>query len=155
MLQKLKEFIFGKPPIEIEHEFFGKMFFMGSDIPADNDYWESELTIDGVHFTLTILVNAPKEGPDEKHVSFYQNVTSDLGALFDRCWPIFEPDFKQWTNKEFSGNWKDDFELMSIEIPMDADENNEWTVGYYVDAANHYFTARFIDGKPKFNEIDG
>jgi hypothetical protein len=85
MLQKLKEFIFGKPPIEIGHEFFGKMFFMGGDIPADNDYWESELTIDGVKGSLTILVNAPKEGPDEKHLSFYQNVTSDLGALFDRC----------------------------------------------------------------------
>ena len=34
MLQKLKEFIFGKPPIEIEHEFFGKMFFMGMLIGA-------------------------------------------------------------------------------------------------------------------------
>ena len=24
-----------------------------------------------------------------------------------------------------------------------------------IDAANHYFTARFISGKPKYNEIDG
>ena len=66
-----------------------------------------------------------------------------------------EPDFQQWTGKPFSGNWRDDFELMSIEIPREADENNEWTVGYYIDAANHYFTARFISGKPKYNEIDG
>jgi len=49
----------------------------------------------------------------------------------------------------------DDFQLMSIEIPRDGDANNEWTAGYYVDKANHYFTARFIDGEPGYNEIDG
>ncbi len=104
---------------------------------------------------LTVLINAPREGPTEKHVGFYKNAISDLDALFNKCWPIFEPDFKQWTNKDFSGNWKDDFELMSIEIPRDAAENNEWTVSYFVDASNHYFTARFINGEPKYNEIDG
>jgi hypothetical protein len=88
-------------------------------------------------------------------VDFYKRCVSDLDTLFDKCWPIFEPDFQEWAGKTFSGKWRDDFKLMSIEIPREADENNEWTVGYYVDAANHYFTARFISGKPKYNEIDG
>jgi len=155
MLRKLKAFVFGKPPLEMEHDFFGKIFFMGGDISVANDYWESELKIEGAKEPLTVLINAPKKGPSEDQAAFYKNVISDLDALFNKCWPIFEPDFSPWTNKEFSGDWKEDFELMSIEIPKDGNENNEWSVSYYVDAANHYFTARFENGEPKYNEIDG
>lgn len=155
MLRKLKEFIFGRPPIEMNHEFFGKILFMGGDIPKEDDYWEAELEIKEAKEPITVLVNAGKEGPTSKHVTFYKNCVSNLDTLFEKCWPIFEPDFQQWTGKPFSGKWRDDFELMSIEIPKEADENNEWAVGYYVDAAHHYFTARFIGGKPRYNEIDG
>lgn len=155
MWKKLKEMILGKPPVEMAHEYFGRMLFMGGDEPAEDDYWEAEISIKDAKEPLTILVNAPLTGPTEDHVAFCKDAISDPDALFCKCWPIFEPDFKQWTGKEFSGHWKDDFELLSIEIPRNADEKNEWTVGYYVEAAKHYFTARFIDGKPKFNEIDG
>lgn len=41
MLQRFKEFIFGKPPIGMYHEFFGKILFMDGEIPADDDYLES------------------------------------------------------------------------------------------------------------------
>ena len=155
MLKKLRNFFFGKPPIEMNHDFFGKILFFGGDTPKDDDYWEAELDIKEAKEPITILINASKEGPTNKHVEFCKKCISDLDTLFDRCWPIFKPDFQQCTGKQFSGNWTDDFELMSIEIPREADENNEWTVGYYVDAANHYFTARFINGKPEYNEIDG
>jgi hypothetical protein len=155
MLRKLKEFIFGRPPTEMNHEFFGKILFMGVDKLKEDGYWEGELEIKGIKEPITVLINAGKEGPDSKYVAFFKKCVSDLDTLFDKCWPIFEPDFQQWTGKPFSGNWRDDFELMSIEIPREANENNEWTVGYYIDAANHYFTARFISGKPKYNEIDG
>ena len=83
------------------------------------------------------------------------NFSDDRSQITAVRGPVFESDFQQWTGKPFSGKWTDDFELMSIEIPREADETNEWTVGYYVDAAKHYFTARFIDGKPTYNEIDG
>jgi len=43
MLKKLKAFIFGKPPIEMDHEFIGRILFMGGDIPKEDDYWEAEL----------------------------------------------------------------------------------------------------------------
>lgn len=155
MWQKLKEMILGTPPVEMEHEYFGKILFMGGDEPTYDDYWEAEASIKETKEPLAILINAQLSGPTEAHVEFYKNAVSDLESLFSKCWPIFEPDFQQWTGKQFSGKWKEDFELMSIEIPRDADEKNEWTVGYYVDAANHYFTARFIDGKPMYNEIDG
>ena len=155
MWQKLKEMILGKAPIEVDHEYFGRILFMGEDMPADDGYWEAQKSINESKEPISLIINAPLSGPTEAQVAFCQRMLSDLDALFFRCWPIFEPDFQQWTDKEFSGNWKDDFELMSIEIPKDADEKNDWTVGYYVDAAKHYFTARFVEGKPGYNEIDG
>ena len=155
MLKKIKQLVFGKPPVEMNHPFFGKMLFMGKDKPREDDHWEAELEIKEAEEPIIVLIDAGREGPTDKHIAFFQKCVSDLNALFDKCWPIFEPDFEQWTGKPFSGKWTDEFELMSIEIPRDADDSNEWTVGYYVDAAKHYFTARFIDGKATYNEIDG
>lgn len=155
MWQRLKAFLFGKPPVAKEHGYFGKMLFMADDDSGIDGYWEAELVIAAAKEPLTILINAPVSGPDAAQVVFCQQAIADPDALFDKCWPIFEPDFEQWTGTAFSGNWQDDFELMSIEIPRHADTSEEWTVGYYVDAANHYFTARFIDGKPRYNEVDG
>ena len=155
MFRKLKKIILGKPPIEMNHEFFGKITFMKGDKLKEDDYWEAELKIKGAREPITVLISAGKEGPSSEHIAFFQKCVSDLDSLFNRCWPVLEPDFQQWSGRPFNGSWRDDFELMSIEIPKEADENNEWTVSYYVDAANHYFTARFIGGKPKFNEIDG
>lgn len=155
MWKIFKGMICGKTPIEMEHKYFGKILFFGGVKTADDDYWEAELSLNEAKEKLTILINAPLSGPTEVQVEFYKNAVSDLKVLFEKCWPIFEPDYQQWTGNQFSGDWKDDFELLSIEIPMDADEINEWSVCYYVDSANHYFTARFIDGKPAYNEIDG
>ena len=155
MWTALKHWILGKPPVEMEHEVFGHMLFLEGEQGGPEGYWECELPYANREGVLSVLVNAPLFGPDPRHVAFYQQVISNPDALFLRCWPVFEPDFEQWAGKPFSGNWQDDFELLSIEIPTEGDESNEWTVGYFVAAANHYFTARFINGKPEFNEIDG
>ncbi|GHA28974.1 hypothetical protein [Oceanisphaera arctica] len=148
MLSKLKERLFGKPPIERHHEFFGRIVFMGGDKAEPNDYWESEQPV-------SVLINAGLAGPGSPQVEFYRGCIADLDELFRQCWPIFEPDFELWTGKAFTGKWRDDFELMSIELPVDGDVSNDWSVCYFVDAANHYFTASFKRGLPRYNTIDG
>ncbi len=155
MWKKLRELLFRKPPVEMDHEFFGSIVFMGEDKPADDDYWESELAIADNPKPVTVLINAPVTGPEDSQVIFCQQALSDPDGLFGRCWPVFEPDFEQWTGKAFGGDWRDDFVLISIEIPRNGDESHQWAVCYYVDAASHYFTARFVAGRPAFNEIDG
>jgi len=155
MLKKLKEIIFGKPPLGMNHEFFGKILFMGGDVPAEDDYWECELEVDGCKEPIGVLITAGLEGPTTDQVEFYKQVTSNLDELFKQCWPIFEPDFDQWTGKKFSGQWRDDFEFQGIGIPKDANKDNNWHVCYFVDSANHYFTAQFENGEPKYNAIDG
>jgi len=155
MWQRIKNLVYGKPAIQMEHPFFGKIRFMAGDRPTATDYWEAGLPVAGCKEPLTVLINAPVSGPNANQVMFYQQAVADPDALFQKCWPVFEPDFREWTNLQFSGNWRDNFELLSIEVPANGNANNEWSVGYFVDAANHYFTARFVDGKATYNEIDG
>lgn len=137
----------------MEHDFFGRILFMGGEIPSDDGYWECKLQVEGVKEPIGVTINANTEGPKPEQVTFYKNAISNLDNLFDQCWPIFEPDFEQWTQKKFSGNWRDDFELMGIEIPKDANLNNKWAVCYFVDQANHYFTAQFENGRPQNSHI--
>jgi len=155
LFKKLKELIFGTPPIEREHEYFGKILFMGGKVSEPDDYWENEQKLSGVKEQISVLITAGIEGPSIEQVEFYKECIEDLDQLFKKCWPIFEPGFEQWTRKKFSGNWKEYFELMSIGIPKDANLKNNWSIGYFVDKANHYFTAQFENGIPKYNEIDG
>jgi hypothetical protein len=37
---------------------------------------------------------------------------------------------------------------MCIDIPRQADENNEASAGYFLEDASRYFIARFICGRP-------
>ena len=155
MLQKIKALFFGKPVVEIDHDYFGKIFFMGGSVPEDDDYWECELIVNDDKEPISIQITADINGPTSKQVMLCKANLSNLDGLFAKCWFIFEPDFQQWTDKKFSGKWRDDFELMGFSIPKDADTNNAWNVCYFVDSANHYFTAQFENGIAKYNEIDG
>ncbi len=155
MLNKLKEWLLGKPPIERHHAFFGSILFMGGDKSEPDDYWESKQLVGGAEEPISVLIKAGLAGPGLRQIEFYRECIADLDELFHQCWPIFEPDFELWTGKRFTGKWRDDFELMSIEIPVDGDINNDWSVCYFVAAANHYFTASFERGLPRYNTIDG
>ena len=155
MLKKFIEKILGKPPLEMDHDFFGKLIFMGGDSTAGDDYWECELTINGCEDPIGISITADIEGPTAAQVELFNQLTADLDDLFNRCWMIFKSDFKQWTGKTFSGHWRDEFTLVGLGIPKDADINNDWHVCYFVESANHFFTAQFEGGMPTFNEIDG
>jgi hypothetical protein len=155
MLKKFIEKILGKPPLEMYHEFFGKLFFMGGDNTAGDDYWEGEMTIDGCEDPIGITISANIEGPTVAQVELFKQLISDLDELFNRCWLVFKPDFEQWAGKKFSGHWRSEFQLVGLGIPKHANLNNEWHVCYFVESANHFFTAQFEGGKPSFNEIDG
>jgi hypothetical protein len=36
MIGKLKKILIGKPPVKMNHEFFGKISFVGGDIPDED-----------------------------------------------------------------------------------------------------------------------
>ena len=118
-------------------------------------YWEGELHVPGLPEPVGLVVPAPETGPEEAQVAFCKTHLADLDALFERCRPLFEPDFEEWTQKAFPRAWRDDFLLVGLGLPARGDESEPWDVGYFVDAANHYFTAYFEDGRPSYLTVDG
>jgi hypothetical protein len=45
--------------------------------------------------------------------------------------------------------------LVGLGLPEERDETRPWDVGYFVAAANHFFTAHFEDGRPSYLTVDG
>ena len=133
----------------LDHPYFGRLTFM------PGEYWEAELVLANLPDKVGVTVPAPASGPTEEQVGFCRGLLADLDALFERCRPLFESEFEQWTGKPLAAEWRDDFSLVGLGIPPRGDEREPWDVGYFVDAANHYFTAYFEHGRPSYLTVDG
>ena len=133
----------------LEHPYFGRLTFM------PGEYWEGELVLPGEPERVGLVIPAPATGPDEAQADFCMELLSDLDALFERCRPLFEGDFEQWAEKAFPRGWRDEFSLSGLGLPPRGDETEPWDVGYFVDAANHYFTAHFEGGRASYLTVDG
>src|SRR5262249_37764204 len=123
-----------KRPV-LDDPYFGRLTFMRGD------YWECELVVPGVPEKVGITVPAQQVGPGEEQVDFCRLLLGDLDGLFERCRPVFEGQFEEWTEKPFPHVWRDEFSLVGLDLPIAGDETQLWSVGYFVDAAHHYFTA--------------
>jgi hypothetical protein len=80
-------------------------------------------------------------------------------AAIARAWNpaalLFEGARRRWAEKPFPAEWQADFSLVGLGLPEAGDNANPWNVCYFVDAANHYFTAYFEDGRPSYVTVDG
>jgi hypothetical protein len=133
----------------LDHPFFGRLTLMRGG------YWEGELLVPGVAERIGLVVPAPETGPSEQQAAFCRGLLDDLNGLFTRCRPVFEGDFEQWTGKAFPAAWRDEFSLVGLGLPEGGDPTSPWDVCYFVDAANHYFTAYFEDGQASYATVDG
>jgi hypothetical protein len=68
---------------------------------------------------------------------------------------VFEGDFETWAEKPFPADWQDDFSLVGLDLPARGKDTESWSACYFVDAANHYFTACFEGGRARYATIDG
>jgi len=133
----------------LDHPYFGRLTYMAGE------YWVGELPRAGLPERVGLVVPAPPTGPDEAQVMFCRGLLDDLDALFERCRPLFEPDFEEWAEEPFPTEWSEDFVLTGLGLPARGDEREPWDVGYFVEAANHYFTAHFEQGRPSYLTVDG
>ena len=141
--------LFGRKRTVLEHPFFGRLTLM------PGGYWEGELVVPGAAEKVGLVVPAPPAGPSEEQERFCRSLIGDLDALFRRCRPVFEDDFEEWTGMAFPSDWREEFSLVGLGLPLSGDESRPWDVCYFVDAANHYFTAYFEDGRPSYLTVDG
>ena len=140
--------LFRRRPV-LDHPYFGRLTFM------PGEYWEGELGVPGAPEPVGLVVPAPATGPQAAQADFCRELLADQDALFERCRPLFEGDFETWAEKPFPAEWRDDFTLTGLGLPARGDEREPWDVGYFVDAANHYFTAHFEQGRPRYLTVDG
>ena len=140
--------LFGRKRPQLEHPFFGTLTWM-------DGYWEGELTVEGVPERVGLVVPAPETGPVEAQAAFCRSVLNDLDGLFTRCRPVFEGDFEEWSGKPFPTDWRSEFSLVGLGLPERGDDLRPWDVCYFVDAANHYFTAYFEGGRAAYLTVDG
>src|SRR4051812_2122749 len=139
---------FRRRPV-LDHPYFGRLTFM------PGGYWEGELAVPGLPERVGLVVPAPATGPDDAQAAFCLELLADLDGLFERCRPLFEPEFETWAGKPFRSEWRDDFSLTGLGVPECGDEREPWDAGYFVDAANHYFTAHFERGRASYLTVDG
>ena len=100
----------------LDHPYFGRLTYMAGE------YWEGELPRAGLPERVGLVVPAPPTGPDEAQVMFCRGLLDDLDALFERCRPLFEPDFEEWAEEPFPTEWSEDFVLTGLGLPARGDE---------------------------------
>lgn len=128
------------------HPFFGELIYFGFKDPAKS-YWEGELSLPGESTKFSVTMQGTAEGPTVEEEAFCRHVLGNPDALFEKCRQAFEPVFKEWTHQSIpSGDWKTNFQLDGLEIPMRGDENSPWQATYFVTAPGLYFTANFQNG---------
>jgi hypothetical protein len=143
-----------EPQLTLNHAYFGRLLFVrGADTAAN--YGEGELAVPGLPEKVGLTIPARESGPSEAQVHFCRSLLGDFDALFTRCRPVFEGKFEEWTQKAFPSHWREDFSLVGLGLPVGGDELRPWDVTYFVEAANHYFTAYFENGTATYLTIDG
>ena len=138
---------------ELEHPYFGRMrYFEGKDQAG---YWEAEVPIAEPPGKASVTLNGLPDGPTPAEEAFCREALADLDALFDRCREAFAPRYEEWAQEPMPADWRGPFELDGISVPPGGDDSGEWEVCYFVEPANHWFTAHFASGEVESVAVDG
>jgi hypothetical protein len=137
------------------HPYFEKLIYFGAK-KSGQSYWEAEAPMPGErNERVAVTMTGERAGPTEAEVSFCQSIAGDLDALFERCCEAFALEFQKLAKQPMPDDWRTAFQLDGFEIPIDGNPLNKWEVCYFVEAASHYFTAVFVNGKVLHVVVDG
>lgn len=140
---------------ETSHPYFAKLVYFGSK-ERDRSYWEAELPLTGARGAgVSATMRGTADGPSEYEVAFCRSIAGDLDAVFERCRPAFETEFLKWAKRPIAENWRKDFILDGLDVPVEGNAEAQWHVCYFVEPAGHYFTAEFVDGRVAQVTVDG
>lgn len=132
-----------------DHPYFGRLTFM------EPDYWEGELVLEGAAERVGLVVPAPATGPVEAQVELCRRLLGEPERLLERCRPVLEGTYEEWAGTPLPEDWKGEFTLVGLGLPADGNEAAPWDVTYFVEAASHYFTVPFVDGRAQAPVVDG
>lgn len=137
-----------------EHPYFENLLYFGAR-KAEDRYWEAELPLPDGSGRIGVTMTGTPEGPTPEEEAFCRKALADLDALFERCRSAFEPEYVNWTKTALPENWRETMSLDGFQVPRNGDESEDWELCYFVEPANHWFTAVFKDGRVTMVSVDG
>lgn len=135
------------------HPVLGEIVYYGEK--GRGGHWETELRRPQQAKQFSVVLPAPAEGPPDAQVEFVEDVTKDLNALFLVCREALQKEFPKWSKADWPADWKNEFELDSLEAPRKGLKNGKWSICYYANSARRYFTAHLRDGVVSRVTVDG
>jgi len=120
---------------------------------GEGGYWEAELPAEPE--TFAVVIPAGKDESLDPYAALCGKLLDDRMELLRRCKAAFEAEFTKWKQASPPPHWEEGCFLDCITLPAAADEANEWSVCYFIAAANRYFIATFRGGALAEVIIDG
>ncbi len=147
--------IFGKSS-HIEHDFFGKMLFVGGKVPATTDYFECRRYFKPSNDVIAIGIDGNISGPTEEQVLFFKSLEDNYLKISQTIIPLIENEFK---------NFKEDFRILDFEkefvpvylkLPRCESLPIIWEIAFESDHdRDHTFTLTIHDFEANEILIDG
>lgn len=139
--------------LELTDGFFGKVVYFGKK--GQGGHWEAELRQPKSDDKFSVVIPASKDASLEPYAQLMASLIEDTDSMFKRCQQAFEIEWVKWVNGPFPARWKETFVLNCITLPENAELSDSWSVCYFVNPADRYFTARFQNGKVNDVIVDG
>ena len=139
--------------LELTDGFFGKVVYFGTKGQAG--HWEAELRQPRSDDKFSVVIPAGKEASLEPYAYLMANLLDDMDSMFKCCRQAFEAEWMKWVNEPFPARWRETFILNCITLPGNANLDDHWSLCYFVNPAERYFTALFHAGKVSEVIVDG
>lgn len=142
--------------LTVPHPVFGDMHFFGRRGIRDDvisGWWQ--LTPPGFTRHLTVIFPTPGGTLDDGDLARLQAILDDLDALFERIRPHIVEEYAHWVGEPLPSDWRDAFRLDSIDLPDVEMGEDQWTVGYWCEGAQHWFEIELHGNEVTYVSVEG
>ena len=140
---------------DMVHPVFGDLM---SEVCGDSDdFWQSQTVFIPLSTEICINIYAGAEGPCKDQVKFYNLFVTDYENEFNFVAPFIIKEFEDMFQVDLAGNFVDNFQFVSISIPINGDRNGSWDLSFdcLADKNRHMFTAEIEGGTVTHVRADG
>ena len=127
LIEKIKA-IFGLDDIapDVIHSYFGSMTSEINGQP--DDLWQTEMLFEPLNRKIVVDIYAGAEGPDSRHIEFYEHFTANYVALIQRVSAHVLKELQSRHGVKSGSSFETAFELFGVLIPREGDINNLWSL---------------------------
>ena len=147
--------IFGKT-VKIDHDFFGRMLFVGGKVPDPTDYFECRRHFKPADQIIEIVIDGSISGPTEKQILFFKSIEDHYSRVAETIIPLIEEEFRNFREDFRVLNFQNEFVPVYLRIPRCDSQPIIWEIAFNSEHdRNHTFTVTMHDFQAKEILIDG